>query len=297
MKIFGIDKSFGEAVNRTFADVISILVASALGASLTWLSFEEDAWLPMWAYLAALVMMVIGLWVSKNKRSRLVSYIINLMIVASMCTVVTVLTTQCLAHFLSSQEYGWANDSKFVNKYPHFSNSYRDLAMMIGVGFCVILLNRWMDLRAVHANVKNTYQKTILMDQTCRILLAMLDSKLSLLALLTVVGVSFYLGQTKEDMSIFAASGAWLTVFGLFSIIRFTTIEKHLKQADIIALSGGVTGPPVSEEKAKEIEAENMCAAGNRLRQELRSEIIGVFLTVVGTVIWAYGGYLPSTYL
>lgn len=297
MKIFGLDKSFGEAVKRTFADVVSIIVASAVGAGLTWLSFEEDAWLPMWAYLAALVMMAIGLLVSRYVRSRLISYIINLMVVASMCTVVTVITTQCLAHFLSSQEYGWANDSKFVNKYPHFSNSYRDLAMMIGVGFGVILLNRWMDLRAVHADVKKTHQKTTSMDQFCRLLLAMLDSKISLLALLIVVVVSFYLGQTKEDMSIFAASGAWLSVFGLFSIIRFTTIEKHLKQDAIIALSGGVTGPPVSEEKAKEIEAENMCAAGTRLKQELRSEIFGVFLTVVGTVIWAYGGYLPSTYL
>ncbi len=104
---------------------------------------------------------------------------------------------------------------------------------------------------------------------------------------------SFYFGQVGKDMNIFAASGAVMTVFGLFSMIRFTTIEKYLNQESIVTTSTGMTGPPLSSEKAERLKKESQKRARVRLQKELRSELIGISFTVTGTIIWAYGAYIP----
>ena len=97
-------------------------------------------------------------------------------------------------------------------------------------------------------------------------------------------------------MNLFAASGGIMTVFGLFSMIQFTTIEKYLNQEAIVASSTGLTGPPVSEEEAVRIKKENQRCAKIKLKRELRSELRGILFTVVGTIIWAYGNYVPIFY-
>ena len=84
-----------------------------------------------------------------------------------------------------------------------------------------------------------------------------------------------------------------MTVFGLLSLIRFTTIEKYLNQDTIIAGSTGLTGPPVSEEAAKRWKEKNIADAKVRIKKELRAEAKGIVLTIVGTLIWSYGVYLP----
>ena len=94
-------------------------------------------------------------------------------------------------------------------------------------------------------------------------------------------------------MNLFAASGAVMTVFGLFSMIQFTTIAKYLNQEAIIAASTGVTGPPLSAEESARLQRENQERARVRLKQELRSELKGISFTILGTLIWAYGAYVP----
>ncbi len=84
-----------------------------------------------------------------------------------------------------------------------------------------------------------------------------------------------------------------MTVFGLFSMIRFTTIEKYLNQESIIAASTGVTGKPLSAQESIRIQKENQDRAKVRLKTELRSELKGILFTITGTLIWAYGAYIP----
>jgi hypothetical protein len=120
-----------------------------------------------------------------------------------------------------------------------------------------------------------------------------LNSRSAVAALVFYMGVSFWYGQTRHDMNLFAASGGIATVFGLFSIIRFTTIEKYLNQDEIVKSSTGLTGKPVSAAEAERIRRENIERARVRIKAELQSELTGIALTVIGTLVWAYGAYVP----
>lgn len=131
------------------------------------------------------------------------------------------------------------------------------------------------------------------MNKIYRIMLTALNSWLSIAFVLIYCLVSFYFGQAKEDMNIFAASGAVMTVFGLFSMIRFTTIEKYLNQEAIVAASTGVTGPPLTQEQSEKIQRESKERARVKISRELRSEMKGIIFTIAGTLIWAYGAYIP----
>jgi hypothetical protein len=131
------------------------------------------------------------------------------------------------------------------------------------------------------------------MKTVFKILLATLNSKFSAVVLLCFCAVSFYLGQKHHDMNLFASSGGVMTVFGLLSLIRFTTIEKYLNQDAIVASSSGLTGPPLKAGEAEQIRAKNIEAARIRIKAELQSEVKGIALTIVGTLIWAYGSYAP----
>jgi hypothetical protein len=120
-----------------------------------------------------------------------------------------------------------------------------------------------------------------------------LNSKYSGITLMCFMGLSFWFGQRSRDMNLFAASGGVATVFGLFSLIRFTTIEKYLNQDQIIRSSTGVTGKPLTREESERMQRENIERARVRIKAELQSELIGIALTVAGTLVWAYGTYVP----
>ncbi|WP_150467813.1 hypothetical protein [Francisella sp. SYW-9] len=94
-------------------------------------------------------------------------------------------------------------------------------------------------------------------------------------------------------MSLFSASGSIMTIFGLFSMIKFTTIEKFINQEQIVSSSTGVTGPPLSQEESIRLKEKNIKKARIRLKKELRTEVKGILFTVLGTLISAYGTYIP----
>ena len=135
------------------------------------------------------------------------------------------------------------------------------------------------------------------MKALLKVLLTILNSTASVVFISGFCALSFYLGGVRHDMNLFAASGGVMTVFGLLSLIRFTTIEKYLNRDVIIANSTGLTGPPISAAQAKEFEAKSIAAAELRVRAELRSELKGIALTIIGTLIWAYGSYAPTLWL
>ena len=131
------------------------------------------------------------------------------------------------------------------------------------------------------------------MNKLYRFLIASLNSWISTVFIVAYCIFSFYFGQISKDMNLFAASGAVLTVFGLFSMIRFTTIEKFLNQEQIVANSTGVTGPPIAQDEYERIVKANQEAARIKFKRELHSEVKGIFFTIAGTLVWAYGAYIP----
>ena len=130
------------------------------------------------------------------------------------------------------------------------------------------------------------------MDKFLRFVIKTFDSWGSALSIIFFCAISFYVGRVTGDMNLFASSGGLMTVFGILSTVRFSTMEKYLNREDIIRRSTGVTGPPLSREESERIKAANQAAARKRLKRELRSELRGLALTIVGTFIWAYGVYL-----
>ena len=97
-------------------------------------------------------------------------------------------------------------------------------------------------------------------------------------------------------MSIFSASGSIMAVFGLFSMIKFTTIDKYLNKNQIAQSSTGVTGGPINPEEAEIIKENNIKKAEIKIQRELKSEFKGIILTVIGTLIASYGAYIPILY-
>lgn len=89
------------------------------------------------------------------------------------------------------------------------------------------------------------------------IVVTTLNSSISAAILVLFCVLSFYLGQLHRDMNLFASSGGLMTVFGLLSLIRFTTIEKYLNQNAIIERSSGLTAPPVPDAELKQLEEKN----------------------------------------
>ena len=116
-----------------------------------------------------------------------------------------------------------------------------------------------------------------------RTVTAMMNSPVSAFVLVIFCAFSFYLGQLYRDMNLFASSGGLMTVFGLLSLIRFTTIEKYLNRDAIVARSSGLTGPPIPDAKIKQLKEMNIAAANMRIKAELKSEIKGITLTIIGT--------------
>ncbi|EOM0840682.1 hypothetical protein ACNA1Q_003616 [Acinetobacter baumannii] len=131
------------------------------------------------------------------------------------------------------------------------------------------------------------------MYRIAKILLTILRSKLSIYVIGLFILGSLIASKISGDMNLFAASGAVLTILGLFQTIQFTTIEKFLNQDAIVHSSTGVTGPPLSVEESERIINENRKKAKIKLEKELKSEIKGISYTIIGTLIWAYGIYLP----
>jgi hypothetical protein len=131
------------------------------------------------------------------------------------------------------------------------------------------------------------------MSKILSLMVRTLNSRSAVAVLILYMALSFCYGQSKHDMTLFAASGAIATVFGLFSLIRFTTIEKYLNQDRIVQSSTGLTGKPLSPADSERIRHENIERARVRIKAELQSELVGIGLTVVGTLVWAYGAYVP----
>ena len=137
------------------------------------------------------------------------------------------------------------------------------------------------------------YLKSECMYTIAKLLSIMLKSKVSIYVIVVFIIGSLIASKVVNDLNLFAASGSILTIFGLFQMIHFTTIERFLNQDSIVQNSTGVTGPPILPGEHDAIVAENRRKAKEKLVLELKSEIKGIICTILGTLIWAYGIYIP----
>ena len=126
-----------------------------------------------------------------------------------------------------------------------------------------------------------------------KILFKILNAKYAPAILILFCIVSLVAAQFLNDMNLFASSGAVMTIFGLISMIKFTTIEKYLNKEQIIAASTGMTGAPLSQSEQEEYVKRSQEQARQRITKELNSELKGISLSILGTLIWAYGAYIP----
>ena len=112
------------------------------------------------------------------------------------------------------------------------------------------------------------------------------DRKRSLLLCTLFVLVSFYVERYLSVRSFFSCSGAIVTLAGLFLNIKYS-LNFHLRLPKInlynkLAGAGVYGTSHITEEQE------------NWVDETLRDEIYGVSFMIVGTVIWAYGGFLIS---
>ena len=126
-----------------------------------------------------------------------------------------------------------------------------------------------------------------------RYLFIFLSSKYAPLILILFSLISLAGGQILKNMNLFASSGAIMTIFGLISMIKFTTIEKYLNQKQIVAASTGMTGKVLLQNEQEAYAKRSQELAMQRIKKELRSELKGISLSIAGTLIWAYGAYIP----
>ena len=106
-----------------------------------------------------------------------------------------------------------------------------------------------------------------------------INNKYAAIVLSLYSSVSFVFGQLVENMDLFASSGAVITIFGIISMSKFTTLTRYFSQENI------------------ELDKNEMCDIGaenkNSDQINVYSELKGLELIIIGTLIWAYGGYIP----
>lgn len=124
-------------------------------------------------------------------------------------------------------------------------------------------------------------------------LFLILNSWIAPYLLSTFCVISFIAAQIVGDMNLFASSGAIMSIFGLISMIKYTTVKKLLNQEQEVNSRKGITGPPLTNEQYKTLAASNLKIARENVAKELKSELKGIWLSIVGTLIWAYGAYIP----
>lgn len=281
------------ALKPTLLDMLSVFIASILGAVIVLVTFKHEFFAGFVAYLAAATVVVIGVYASKRFRSDAMAHVVNIFVVSLVCISVTFNTIQILADFIVRYMSGLVVEDveEFVNKYAIIGSGWELLVWTLLTTFALIYANRWA---VEHFNGEQSYSReTGVVAKLCLFILWMTSFPANVVLVFLVLVASLVLMFYYNDVSLFAAAGGPITIIGLFSIVKFTTLEKYLKREELAMNSTGVTGPPISEAECEIIVARSQEEARIRLALELRSEFTGIVLTVFGTILWAYGAYLP----
>ncbi|MFJ4441699.1 hypothetical protein ACIPZ8_06370 [Pseudomonas sp. NPDC089422] len=283
------------AFKPALLDLFSITIASILGAVLVLVSFHNEFFIGFFAYLAAVAMVLLGVYAAKKRSNDAIAHTINIFVTSLVCISFTFNATQILAGLILRYMGDLESDlmNHFAEKYALLGSQGELLLWTVVASFSLVFANRWANEK--FRKTPTSPKKSSTIEQLCAFILWLTSTPTNLVFVVFLLTGSIYLAVVCNDLSIFAAAGGPITIIGLFSTIKFTTIEKYLKREELIANSTGVTGPPLSEEECRKIVIQSQEAARKRLGLELRSELTGIGLTVFGTLLWAYGMYVPIT--
>ena len=281
------------AIKPALLDFFSISVASILGAVFVLVSFHNEFFIGFFAYLAAIIMVLFGVYAAKKWSHDALAHIINAFVTSLVCISFTFNATQILAGLILRHMGGFESQlmNDFAEKYALLGAEGSLLLWTLVTSFSLVLANRLANEKFIKSTASPNKFSTL--EQLCALILWLTSSPKNVVFVVLLLIGSIYLAVLHDDISIFAAAGGPITIIGLLSTIKFTTIEKYLKREELVANSTGVTGPPLSEEEYKRIVTQSQEAARKRLGLELRSELTGIGLTVSGTLLWAYGIYVP----
>lgn len=285
--------SLKRALRPTLLDVLSIFIASILGAVIVLVTFKYEFFAGFVAYSAAAAGVVFGIYLSKRLRSAAVAHVVNIFVVSLVCINVTFNATQILAGFIVRHMSGFMSKDveSFTNKYALPGSEGELLLWTVLTTFTLVLANRWGS--EFFKGEGRRRKDARILEKFCLVILWLTSFPVNVVLVLLLLVASFILMFIHEDIALFAAAGGPITIIGLLSTVKFTTIEKYLKREELIVSSTGMTGPPVSQADYEIIAARSQEATRKRLTLELRSELTGIGLTVFGTILWAYGSYLP----
>lgn len=281
------------ALMPALLDLLSIFIASILGAIIIMLTFSYEHFSGYVAYLIATIFVALGVFLSKKLRSKTVAHVVNLFVVSLVCISVTFNAAQILAGFIA-RHVSWDMSEGvegFISKYALPGSEGELLVWTLITTFALVIANRWGNEFFKGEAVPKKDVSSL--EALCFFILWITSFPVNLVLVSVFLMISLISAYLCDDVALFAAAGGPITIIGLLSTVKFTTIEKYLKRDELIANSTGLTGPPVSEADVEAIVARNREAARKRLTLELRSELTGIALTVFGTSLWAYGAYLP----
>ncbi len=112
-----------------------------------------------------------------------------------------------------------------------------------------------------------------------KMLYSCMSNKYAAIVLVLYSSVSFIFGQLVENMDLFASSGSIITIFGIISMSKFTTLTRYFSQENIELDNNEICDFEVVQKDSNQI--------------NLYSELKGLELIIIGTLVWAYGGYIP----
>jgi len=293
-KLFNM-KVLANTLKAALMDVFSIFIASILGAALVLASFHSEFFIGFIAYIASIVMVAAGIYAAKKWSNGPLAHIINIFVTSLVCITFTFNVTQILAGFTFRYMGGFESKllNDFAEKYALPGSEGLLLAWTIMTSFCLVFANRWANENFKESPIPVKNHSAI--KRLCSLILWLTSTPTNIILVALLLTGSLWLAVVHKDITIFAAAGGPVTIIGLFSTIQFTTLEKYLKLEELVANSTGVTGPPISEDDYVRIIGQNQDAARRRLGLELKSELTGIALTVFGTLLWAYGTYVPIT--
>lgn len=127
------------------------------------------------------------------------------------------------------------------------------------------------------------------MEFFSKLLIKFISIKLFSFYLLFFIFVSYLISSLNDDPNYFSASGGVATILGLLMLIRYSTLEH------VIDIQHAVTSRHQKHFGfADKFTSETTIQENNiKVKNEISIEIKGLIITMLGTLIWAYGFCIP----
>lgn len=145
-----VSEVLGISLIKALRDFYPIVVASVVGALLSAITLNYEMYVGFAAYFVAVVVMCIGLYISKKNPGGKVSSFLNLLITSLICISLTYNAVVLLASLLMLNQ-GFFSESEFVNRFSSSEPIFKMVAMAFVPPFLVVFANRWMDERSILA--------------------------------------------------------------------------------------------------------------------------------------------------